>query len=366
MKKSMTKVTTLKTLIVASPLLVSAAFAAEQPNAQDLVGKTYVGAHLMHINTDNDRLMSADPLSAIEHGNGFGAEIGYRWTENTEFRFSASKINLVSEHDGYTEPNGSAVGVDALYFPTKQNFYVLGGVDYLDVIDAKASLAVGAGYRHYLSERSAIYLEGKGYYQFADHFQDTSAKLGFIYFFGDTAKARPAKKAQPVTAKTDVAPVIIAKDSDKDSVVDSKDNCANTPMEDKVDSKGCTIFSEENIHVQLLVNFDNNKAVVKPEYFAEIKRMADFLTTYTHTSLVIEGHTSKVGGAAYNKKISQKRADAVMAVLVNEFGIDASRLSATGYGEERLLVEGNDAASHAKNRRIEATVETTEKVSIKR
>jgi OOP family OmpA-OmpF porin len=365
----MKKLSVVKALLASSPILFTTAFANEQPNAVDLVGKIYGGAHLIHMNTDNERLMTADPRSNVDHGSGFGGELGYRWSESTEFRFSYSKINIVKEHQGFNEPNSSSMVVDALYFPTKKNFYVVGGLDYLDIVNTQASLDLGAGYRHYLSERAAIYIEGKGHYQFSDHFKDTSAKIGFIYFFGDSTKSLPVRKEQPVIKKESVAiPVVAAveKDSDKDGVLDSHDKCANSPMTDKVDSNGCTIFNDEKVSMELLVNFDNNMSVVKEQYLPEIKKIAEFLALYPHTSLVIEGHTSKLGSKAYNQKISQKRADAIVGVLVNKFSIEASRLSAVGYGEDRLINNNDNNSAHTQNRRIEALVEITKQVAIKR
>ena len=365
----MKKSSTIKILLASSSLFFTTAFANEQPNAVDLVGKMYGGIHLIHLNIDNARLMTAEPRSNVDHGSGFGGEFGYRWTESTEFRFSYSKINLVKEHLGFNEPSSSSMAVEALYFPTKQNFYVVGGLDYLDIVNTQTSLDLGAGYRHYLSEKAAVYIEAKGHYQFSEHFKDTSAKIGFIYFFGDSAKTRPVRKSQPVIKKEPIVVPVVAlveKDSDKDGVLDSHDKCSNTPMADKVDANGCTIFSDEKVSMELLVNFDNNKAIVKKEYFDEIEKIAEFLALYPHTSLVIEGHTSKVGARAYNQKISQKRAEAIVTVLVNKFSIKANRLSAVGYGEDRLINNNDDNSAHRQNRRIEALVEITKQVAIKR
>ena len=363
----MNKLFCLKAILLSSPLLLTATFANEQPKASDLVGKVYGGAHLLYINTDNDRLMSANPNSGVDNGSGFGGELGYRFTESTEFRFSYTNINLVKENRGFREPDASSAVIDALYFPTQKNFYVVGGINALDIVNSKASLDLGAGYRHYISERAAIYVEGKGHYQFSDNYKDTSARVGFIYFFGDDAKPSPVKKqrASAVMA-ADVITAVTEKDSDKDGVVDNDDRCLNTPATDKVDDSGCTIFSEEKSRMKLLVHFDNNKSIVKDEYLLEIERMADFLKTYPEASLVIEGHTSKLGGAAYNKRISQQRADAVVDVMVKQFAIASERLSAIGYGEERLLDLNDDNAAHAKNRRIEAKVEVTKQVAISR
>lgn len=373
----MKKLTSVKTLLISSSFILSVAFANEQPKAADLVGKTYIGAHLLHIDTDNDRLMTEDPRSNVDHGSGFGGEFGYRWTEATEFRFSYSKINLVEEHKTFKEPSSSSIAFDALYFPTKKNFYVVGGLDYLDIVNTQASVDLGAGYRHYLSERAAIYIEGKGHYQLSDHNKDTSAKIGFIYFFGDSGKSLPKKSKQSEKTietiakkeKTSVPVVPVAaieKDTDKDGVLDKHDDCPNTPMSDKVGNHGCTIFSDEKVRMALLVNFDNNKSIVKDAYFSEIEKVAELLNLYPHTSLVIEGHTSKVGSQAYNQKISQKRAEAIVNVLVNKFSIEANRLSAVGYGEDRLISAENNDAAHTLNRRIEAKIETTKQVAVKR
>ncbi|MGV2872366.1 OmpA family protein [Colwellia sp. E150_009] len=371
----MKKLLSLTTVLLTSPLLFTSAFANEQPLAEDLVGKFYGGAHLLRIDTDSDRkpsepLRASDPYATSDHGSGFGGEIGYRFNESTEFRFSASQINLDKHYSSFDKPY--VAGIDALYFPTQQNFYVLGGLGYLD-IGQEPSVGAGAGYRHYLNERTAIYFEGKGHFQFSGDYKDTALRLGFIYFFGDESNSYPVKKERSVLDKAAAvgASLVAAvtssgNDADNDGVSDKNDQCANTPVTDKVDEKGCTIFSEEIDRVELIVNFDNNKAIVKAQYLSEIQKMANVLKNYPELSLVIEGHTSKVGSAAYNQKISQQRAEAVVDVLVNRFNVSSDRLTAVGHGEERLIDLGDTSAAHAKNRRIEAKVELSKKVPVSR
>ena len=82
--------------------------------------------------------------------------------------------------------------------------------------------------------------------------------------------------------------------------------------------------------------------------------------------MTIKGHTSSTGPAAFNKKLSQQRADAIVNVLVNDFGIKASRLTAQGMGEEELLSPANTLQAHEANRRIEAKVRVDKKVAVKR
>jgi len=349
-------------LAVSSLFATTAAFSAEQPKAEDLVGKAYAGLHLLHIETDNERWLTGNPMSSLNNGDGFGGELGYRLNTTTELRLSYSHINLDAKNPGFDEPSASNIAFDGLFFPTEQNFYLLLGLSELDIVDSKLSTNLGLGYRHYLSEKTALYFETKAHYQFDEYYDDYSAQLGFTYFFGDSKKSTPAKKAVKAAEATSVAML----DSDKDGVPDAKDQCKASPMVDKVDASGCTIFMNDTVSMNLLINFDNNKAVIKPEYFAKVKEVADFLKTYKSVNVVIEGHASAPGNDAVNKSLSQLRADAVVEMLENKYQIDASRLSAVGYGEERLLNKANTKAAHAENRRIVATINADKKIPLKR
>ena len=91
----------------------------------------------------------------------------------------------------------------------------------------------------------------------------------------------------------------------------------------------------------------------------DIQRLADFMKAYKNTTVDIEGHSSAAGNDAYNLMLSQKRADAVQNALISKFNIDASRLSATGFGETQLISQGNTRADHNINRRVVAKIETT-------
>ena len=125
-----------------------------------------------------------------------------------------------------------------------------------------------------------------------------------------------------------------------------------------MDSKGCTLYSEKSVAINLNVGFENNSSQLKVSMMDDIQRLADFMKTYTNTSVVIEGHSSKVGTAEYNLYLSEKRANAVKNVLISKFGIAESRLSAKGFGETQLLSNGNRLADHIANRRVVAKIET--------
>lgn len=152
-----------------------------------------------------------------------------------------------------------------------------------------------------------------------------------------------------VTVDKDGCPV----DSDGDGVPDYLDKCPNTPKGEKVDANGCS----EKLCISLDVLFDLNKAVIKPTYHDEIKKVADYMIKFPETTAVIEGHTCNIGTAAYNQKLSERRAEAVVTYLVKKFGIAKKRLSAKGYGESKPIADNATEEGRAKNRRINAIVD---------
>jgi OOP family OmpA-OmpF porin len=107
----------------------------------------------------------------------------------------------------------------------------------------------------------------------------------------------------------------------------------------------------------LNIQFDTGKAVVKPKYFSEIKKVADFMTQYPDARAVIEGHTDNVGKEAANIKLSQRRADAIKKILVEKYGIDGARLKAVGYGPNKPIASNKTAGGRQKNRRVDAIFE---------
>lgn len=115
------------------------------------------------------------------------------------------------------------------------------------------------------------------------------------------------------------------------------------------------------VTIALNVEFDTNKAIVKEKYRNEIKKVADFMKTYTNTTAVIEGHTDNVHTAEYNQRLSQARADSVRQYLINNFGIKASRLTAVGYGLTKPIATNNTEEGRQKNRRVQAVIKAITK-----
>jgi OOP family OmpA-OmpF porin len=115
--------------------------------------------------------------------------------------------------------------------------------------------------------------------------------------------------------------------------------------------------AKEKVTITLNVQFDTDKAVVKEKYHDDVKRVADFMKEFPDTSAAIEGHTDNVASAAYNQKLSEKRANSVRQYIIDKFGIDGSRLTAIGYGMTKPIASNDTEEGRQKNRRVEAVME---------
>jgi OOP family OmpA-OmpF porin len=109
--------------------------------------------------------------------------------------------------------------------------------------------------------------------------------------------------------------------------------------------------------VSLDLEFDIDKADIRPQYHDEVAKVGNFMKTNPTTTAVIEGYADAVGSDDYNMKLSLHRAESVVKYLENNFGIDPSRLSAKGYGKTRPIADNTTNAGEQKNRRIDAIID---------
>lgn len=107
--------------------------------------------------------------------------------------------------------------------------------------------------------------------------------------------------------------------------------------------------------VSLTVDFALNSAKLTPQAKATLDQLGRALTSSELASyrFRIEGHTDTVGTRAYNKVLSQRRADVVAHYLTMKFGVQPTRLEAVGMGEQGLLVPTPPQTPDRRNRRVQ-------------
>lgn len=104
--------------------------------------------------------------------------------------------------------------------------------------------------------------------------------------------------------------------------------------------------------IALYINFDFNKATLKPDAQPIIVQVVALLKANPDLKLSIQGNTDSIGTHDYNVKLSQERAATVVEVLKAQ-GTDGARLASTGFGPDKPIASNDTEVGRAKNRRVE-------------
>lgn len=96
---------------------------------------------------------------------------------------------------------------------------------------------------------------------------------------------------------------------------------------------------------------------VKPEYKKAIAGLAEYLNSHPGAVVTINGYTDSSGTPDAGRRLSERRARKVKAILVEEFRIDGSRIKAVGRGRADPIASNSTAAGRQKNNRVEAVIE---------
>ena len=104
--------------------------------------------------------------------------------------------------------------------------------------------------------------------------------------------------------------------------------------------------------VTYAITFDTGKATIKPESMVEIVRVAKLMKEKPELSFEVQGHCDNTGSDSVNDPLSQKRAEAIVAALVEQ-GISKDRLTAVGKGSHEPVADNGTDEGRAKNRRVE-------------
>ncbi|MFM8457049.1 MAG: OmpA family protein, partial [Ignavibacteria bacterium] len=102
------------------------------------------------------------------------------------------------------------------------------------------------------------------------------------------------------------------------------------------------------------VFFDHDKWDIKQESVEELNKLKSYLTKNPDLCVRLDAHTDSNGSNEYNKELSRKRAQSVVDYLIGN-GIDPTRLSAQGFGEEYPVSTNDTPEGREENRRVEFT-----------
>ncbi|WP_416307677.1 OmpA family protein [Neptunicella sp. SCSIO 80796] len=330
--------------------------------ADDQIEDGWVAGFIEYYNPDSDK---PEPFEYLDDGHGIGAELGLRFSPRWAGRIEWSHLDI-DAIDGFDDETGDRLGVDALYFLDQKSVYLFAGVKH-EKLDTSYRMAnVGIGKHFQINDNWRVIAEAASYYDFGQDYNDFGLKLGIAYTFNTESNQHKAAAPTPPPPVTQQVAEPISLDTDGDGIFDQADKCPGTPKTDKVDANGCSILMEKSYSVVLNILFANNSSEITDPESPEFQKFADFMQRYGSVYAEIGGHTSAVGEADYNQKLSEERANKVRQLLIDRYDIDASRLTAKGYGETELLDDSGTAEAAKKNRRIHAKVSTTVETKVKR
>jgi outer membrane protein OmpA-like peptidoglycan-associated protein len=112
---------------------------------------------------------------------------------------------------------------------------------------------------------------------------------------------------------------------------------------------------ELRVTVRNEILFDFDSAGLRSSSRDELREMADVFNKYRDTTIAVNGHTDSTGSAAYNQRLSNRRASAV-ANYLEDLGVSSSRVDAYGYGESKPKASNSTASGRQQNRRVEIYV----------
>lgn len=179
-------------------------------------------------------------------------------------------------------------------------------------------------------------------------------------------------------------------DGDGDGVCDGLDRCPNTPPGNEVDRHGCAdderqvsrtpaapepprevekprpmtrtekqLVETGRIRLENLY-FESNSAALLPESEATLRDVGETLEKFPNLRIEVEGHTDTRGGAGYNRRLSEVRAETVRLWLLEHFKLDPRNYTSRGYGESRPETRERNEEELVRNRRVVLTVQNPE------
>ncbi|RUO35794.1 OmpA family protein [Aliidiomarina sanyensis] len=339
------------------PALAGLLLVAPQAAAENYSGThdIAVGVRVSTIKFDSDRLH-------VNNGAPFNLDSSFNTPQpGLEFSVPLTDRFSIRSYIDYVEASvdgvdstsyGRLFGTDVL-FHLNRNFFLGLGVNQTKVQFHRDRMYRGTvGYARDINDR--WFWRAEYALQTSSDFDDQQFIGSVNYRIGSGGPLLTNWRSRDVAPVVEDDPIDRTTDSDGDGVPDYRDECPNTPRGHVVDERGCTVYTTEQVSQDLRVGFAFDSARVTSDYRGDIRRLADFMREHSDTQVTLHGHTDLIGTREYNQGLSERRARAVADILVNEHGIDRSRIRTVGHGMSQPVVNEISLPANARNRRTEA------------
>ena len=315
-------------LLALTGVCSSSALAAER--AETFTISPMVGGYLF----EGDQHLKGSP--------NYGAAVGYNLTDNigveAGFNFVDSGFRA---GNGTNQVNVFLYRLDALYHFLSGSAlqpYVAAGAGAVvfgpepGSSKAHALFDWGGGLEYFVTDQIALRGDVRHVISFDSTYNNLSYTAGVTVFLG-------GKGRRAVAAAETPGPVERAITGQKPPEHKPQPQAEKAPEKPK------------EVCLELKVNFDFNKAEIKPEFDGEVKKVADFLKANPEAHGTVVGYTDSVGPKEYNQELAQRRAQAVKDYLVSKFGMAADRLDIEGKGKTDFVASNLTEEGRAENRR---------------
>ena len=306
-----------KTGLLSGCLLMSV---AAMPALAETDGNVYLGFGLTSLALDDERLpgvYTRSPSHTSKVGTVF---LGYQFND----RWSID-VGLGGDMSDNADANQLVLNGYRFFGEKKWKPYVSAGFSGVSiddaVVDQTEQFQIGAGVSGDLTDQLEFRAGYQLFYDLGDtSYNDDGVTVALNWHFRkprSEAIAQAAPAAQPESVPQ------------KKEVVDT---------------------------YELLVQFDFDKSDIRSVYQPQFEEIAQVLRDSPNVTMTVEGHTCSIGTEIYNQGLSERRANAVKTMFVEQYGFAPQRISVEGYGETRPVADNNTRAGREKNRRAIAVI----------
>lgn len=304
------------------------------------------------------------PESSRDINNSVYGALGIGYNFTNVFAVQAQLGYFSPDYQNNNQPMNSYLGTVEVRVnaanPTRVVPYALAGIGTLKLPTSQFVEDYGLGIDFKLSPTISIGGTARQIYQSTTgSYLDTLFTGNLTWYFGGQnqtiQQAAPATAPAPATslnqdqqnmlqkAQTTLKPILPA------GVVP----CVNNKLGNQA---GCVTFSGDTMVMHLNVHFEQNKADIQSQYNTPISSVGNFMHAYPDTTVTLYGYASSEGPVAFNQKLSEQRAQSVSGYLVNNAGVNQSRIDTTGMGTKDPIGDNATLAGRQMNRRVEAKI----------